>query len=120
MNPAGPKPSVTVNTMAGLWSDLFDFDQLKVRDDLSDNKREFSDRIRRSNKIEQLASVFSNRNRSFEELKLGYLCPSMSISDQTMKELSCSVVRILGEKKRVKEMPSKYPPTASVIPLSIK
>lgn len=119
MNPAGPKPSVTVNTMAGLWSDLFDFDQLKVRDDLSDNKREFSDRIRRSNKIEQLASVFSNRNRSFEELKLGYLCPSMSISDQTMKELSCSVVRILGEKKRVKEMPSKYPPTAS-FPMSVR
>lgn len=119
MNPAGPKPSVTINTMAGLWSDLFDFDQQKVRDDLSDNKREFSDRIRRSNKIEQLASVFSNRNRSFEELKLGYLCPSISITDPTMLELACSAVRILGEKKRVKEMPSKYPPTAS-FPMAVR
>lgn len=113
MNPAGPKPSVSVNTMAGLWSDLFDFKEQRIKSDLGDNKLEFSDRIRRSNKIEQLASIFSNKNRSFEELRLGYLCPSMPIADQTMKELACSTIRILGEKKRVKEIPSKYPATAS-------
>jgi len=119
MNPAGPKPSVSFSTMAGIWSDLFDFDNQKVKPDLSDNKREFSDRIRRSNKIEQLTSIFSNRNKSFEELKLGYLCPSVTINDTIFKELVCSVVRILGEKKKIKEFPSKYPPT-SRFPMAVR
>lgn len=109
MNPAGPKPSVSMSTTAGLWSDLFDFEKQKVKENLSDDKQNFYENIRSKNKTEQLASVFSNRKRSFEELKLGYICPSISISDPTMKELACSVVRILGEKKRVNGIPSKYP-----------
>lgn len=80
---------------------------------------EFSDRIRRFNKIEQLTSIFSNRNRSFEELKLGYLSPTRDITDPTIRELACSVIRILGEKKRIKELPSKYPPTES-FPMAVR
>lgn len=76
-------------------------------------------RIRRFNKIEQLTSIFSNRNRSFEELKLGYLSPTRDITDPTIRELACSVIRILGEKKRIKELPSKYPPTES-FPMAVR
>lgn len=111
MNPAGPKPTCFQNVMAGLWYDLFDFEKQATRLDLSQNQLEFSDRIRRFNKIEQLTSIFSNRNRSFEELKLGYFAPTREIGDPTMRELACSVIRILGEKKRIKEYPSKYPLT---------
>ena len=119
INPAGPKPTCFENRMAGVWYDLFDFKEQKVKSDLSQNQLEFSDRIRRNNKIEQLTSIFSNRNRSFEELKLGYLAPSKDIADITMKELVCSTIRILGEKKRIKELPSKYPRTAS-FPMAVR
>lgn len=113
INPAGPKPTCFENLMAGVWYDLFDFKELKTKPDLSQNQMEFSDRIRRNNKIEQLTSIFSNRNRSFEELKLGYLAPSKEIPDISLKELLCSIIRILGEKKRIKELPSKYPKSSS-------
>lgn len=113
MNPAGPKPTCFQNLMAGLWYDLFDFEKKTKKSNLSQNQSEFCDRIRRYNKIEQLTSIFSNRKRSFEELKLGYLAPTREITDPTMKELACSVIRILGEKKRIKELPSKYPLTDS-------
>lgn len=111
MNPAGPKPTCFQNLMGGLWYDLFDFEKKKNKSNLSQNQLEFSDRIRRFNKIEQLTSIFSNRNRSFEELKLGHLSPIREIADSTIRELACSVIRILGEKKRIKELPSKYPLT---------
>ena len=111
MNPAGPKPSASYTITAGLWSELFDFEKCQALDPslLTPYKIEFSDRIKRYNKIEQLTSIFSNRNRSFEELKLGYLIPSKPIDDVVFRELVCSVVRILGEKKRIKDFPSRYP-----------
>lgn len=109
MNPAGPKPSFSENPTAGIWSDLYDFDTLKFKDDQSDSKRNFNENIHWSNKIEQLGSIFSNKSGSFEELKLGYLAPTRDIEDPVMKELVCSVIRILGERKRIKGFPSKYP-----------
>lgn len=119
MNPAGPKPTCFQNVMAGLWYDLFDFEKKKTKPNLSQNQFEFCDRIRKYNKIEQLTSIFSNRNRSFEELKLGYIAPTREITEPTMKELVCSVIRILGEKKRIKELPSKYPLTDS-FPMAVR
>lgn len=119
MNPAGPKPTCFENLMAGVWYDLYDFKEQKAKPDLSQNQMEFSDRIRRNNKIEQLTSIFSNRNRSFEELKLGYLAPSKEIPDTFLNELICSTIRILGEKKRIKELPSKYPRTSS-FPMAVR
>ncbi len=113
MNPAGPKPSFSENTAAGIWSDLYDFTTLKMKSDPSDSKRNFNDDIHWSNKIEQLGSIFSNKSGSFEELKLGYLAPTRTIEDHIMRELVCSVIRILGEKKRIKGFPSKYPATDS-------
>lgn len=113
MNPAGPKPSVTENSVAGFWSELYDFTQLKVKPGLSDNKRQFEENIRLSNKTEQITSIFSNKKRSFEELKLGYLTPSKDIADPTWKEFACAAIRILGEKRRIKGIPSKYPATES-------
>lgn len=113
MNPAGPKPSFSEKPTAGVWSELYDFTTLKMKPDQSDSKRNFNDDIHFSNKIEQLGSIFSNKSGSFEELRLGYLAPTQNIQDPIMKELVCSVIRILGEKKRIKGFPSKYPATDS-------
>lgn len=119
MNPAGPKPSYSENPAAGIWSDLYDFESLKLKDNLSDSKRNFNDLIHWSNKIEQLGCIFSNKSGSFEELKLGYLAPTTTIDDPILRELVCSVIRILGEKKRIKGFPSKYPATDS-FPKSVR
>lgn len=119
MNPAGPKPSFTYNMNAGFWHELFDFVNYKVKEDLNETKLHFLDRILHSNKIEQLMSIFSNKNRSFEELKLGYLAPSTSIQNQQFRELICSIIRILGEKRKIKDIPSKYAPTDS-FPQSVR
>lgn len=119
MNPAGPKPTCFYNVMAGIWYDLFDFEKETTKSDLSQNQLDFYDRIRKNNKIEQLTCIFSNRKRSFEELKLGFLAPTRDIADATLKELACSTIRILGEKKRIKEIHSKYPQTDS-FPIAVK
>ena len=97
MNPAGPKPSVTESSIAGVWSELYDFIQLKVKPGLSDNKRQFEENIRSSNKTEQITSIFSNKKRSFEELKLGYLTPSKNISDPIWREMVCSTYWVKKE-----------------------
>ena len=108
INPAGPKPSAFVNINAGYWYDLFDFDTLKAKPDLGDYAYNFSDQIKRINRIEQLTSIFSNKKRSFEELRLGYLAPTTAIHDNQFYEYVCAVIRIMGEKKRIKGLPSKY------------
>lgn len=113
MNPAGPKPSVTESLVAGFWADIFNFQSLTIKPDISDNQKNFSENIRYANKTEQLASIFSNKKRSFEELKLGYLTPSNDITDPIWREFVCSVIRILGEKRKIKGFPSKYPATES-------
>ena len=119
MNPAGPKPSFSEKPAVGVWSDLYDFTTLKLKPDSGDNKRNFNEDIHWSNKIEQLGSIFSNKSGSFEELKLGYLAPTRTIEDSMMRELACSVIRILGEKKRIKGIPSKYPITDS-FPMAVR
>lgn len=113
MNPAGPKPSVTESSVAGVWSDLYDFIQLKAKPGLSANKKQFEENIRSSNKTEQITNIFSNKKRSFEELKLGYFTPSKEIANPIWQELTCSTIRILGEKRRIKGIISKYPVTES-------
>ena len=113
INPAGPKPSAFENINGGLWYNLFDFNRLKVKTDLSDSAVAFSDRILRLNRIEQLTSIFSNKKRSFEELRLGYLAPTTEISDMRFYEYVCTVIRIMGEKKRIKDLPRKYQITDS-------
>lgn len=113
INPAGPKPSVTGDNVAGFWFELYDFIQLKVKPGLSDNKKRFEEKIRTSNKTEQITSIFSNKKRSFEELKLGYLSPSKDIEDPIWKELACAAIRILGEKRKIKNILSRYPATES-------
>lgn len=118
MNPAGPKPSFS-ESPAGVWSDLYDFKTLKLKEDPDDRKRNFNEKIHWANKIEQLGSIFANKSGSFEELKLGYLAPTKVIEDPIMRELVCSTIRILGEKKRIKGFPSKYPATDS-FPKSVR
>ena len=63
--------------------------------------------------IYQITSIFSNKKRSFEELKLGYLSPSKDIEDPIWKELACAAIRILGEKRKIKNILSRYPATES-------
>jgi len=113
-NPAGPKPSVNHNQYANVtWSDIYDFKQFKEKEHLTDAEINFDQHIHESNRIEQLRSIFSNKKRSFEELKLGYLAPSASVQDHTFRELVCSAIRILGEKRRIRGIPSRYPYTDS-------
>lgn len=109
INPAGPKPSVTKNLNAGLWHDLFDFESGKVLDNLGDAKHNFLDIIRQSNRVEQLASIFANKNKSFEDLKLGYLKPSSNCGEKRKDEVMCSVIRILGARRKIMGLPTKYP-----------
>ncbi len=109
INPAGPKPSMNSNPHAGLWYELFDFDEKKARTDLGDAKSNFLDRIRNANRNEQLASMFANKNKSFEDLKLGCLKPTAAVSDSTFEDVLCSVIRILGSRRRIVGLPSKYP-----------
>ena len=113
INPAGPKPSAFYDCNGGYWYDLFDFGTLKRKAELSDNARTFSGEIVRWNKIEQLTSIFSNKKRSFEELRLGYLAPTTAISNRQFYEYACTVIRIMGEKKRIKDLPKKYHVTDS-------
>lgn len=108
INPAGPKPSAFYNINGGYWYDLFDFETLKRKTDLSSHAKDFSEEIVRHNKIEQLNSIFSNKKRSFEELRLGYLAPTAKISDKKFYEYVCTVIRIMGEKKRIKDLPRRY------------
>ncbi len=105
-NPAGPKPSCSLD---GHWYDLYDFATFLKKNDLSDTKENYEEKIRKQNKIEQLSSIFGNRKRSFEELKLGYFAPSSNIENKEWKELACIAIRILGEKKIIKGIASKYP-----------
>ena len=107
-NPAGPMPSVANDMNAGVWFDLFDFDNNKIKDGLVGAKNTFAQRIVRRNKTEQLISIFSNKNNSFEELKLGYLVPTALCPDVYFRELVSSVIRIMGEKRRIKDVSTKY------------
>lgn len=109
INPAGPKPSVTKNINAGSWDGLFDFKTGKAHATLGDAKTNFLDRIIHSNRIEQLASIFANKNKSFEDLKLGYLKPSAPCKDSAEEEVICSVIRILGSRRRIMGIPTKFP-----------
>lgn len=107
-NPAGPMPSVMHDINGGDWFDLFDFESNKIKTDLVGAKYTFGQKIIRRNKTEQLTSIFSNKNNSFEELKLGYLVPSAICPDPLFLEVVSSVIRILGEKKRIKDVATKY------------
>lgn len=107
-NPAGPMPSVANDINGGVWFDLFDFEDNKIKDDLVAAKNTFAQRIVRRNKTEQLTSIFSNKNNSFEELKLGYLVPTAVCPNDEFRELISSVIRILGEKRRIKDVSTKY------------
>ena len=108
INPAGPKPSTFYDLNGGYWYNLFDFNSLGSKEGISNNAQEFRKRIVRWNKIEQMASIFSNKNRSFEELRLGYLAPTTNIQDKQFYEYVCSVIRIMGEKKKIKDLPHRY------------
>lgn len=109
INPAGPKPSYSYSTNGGYWFDLFTYPEGKLRNDLLDGPHNFLERIINKHHIEQLESIFANKKRSFEELKLGYLAPSLKIENKDFFQLICSTIRILGEKKRIKGIDGKYP-----------
>ncbi len=112
-NPAGPKPSVSHDDNVGDWDKLFDFKKNTFKDDLGDCAADFATKIRGANRLEQLTSIFSNKKRSFEELRLGYLCPTARPKDEGFFELICSIIRIMGENKRIKNFLSQYPYTDS-------
>lgn len=109
-NPAGPKPSMSEDPLAGEWSHLFNFDQLVVKPDLSDAGREYYNKIRLANKHEQILSIFAHKKKSFESMKLGYVSYA-NPDDLEQRELQLinSIIRILGEKRRIKGFDYNYP-----------
>ena len=119
INPAGPKPSVTLNAAGNYWHELFDFNTGKAKTDMGDTRHRFLENIRLSNKNEQLASIFANKNKSFEDLRLGYLKPSAEVSSKSFEEVVCSVIRILGARRRIMGIPTKFPRT-DIFPLLAK
>lgn len=119
INPAGPKPSVSHSVNGGYWHELFDFTSHKQKEELSDSAVNFYERVRYANRIEQLTSIFASKKRSFEELKLGYLAPSINMPDDGFKQLICSIIRILGENRKIKGIDSRYPSRDS-FPRAIK
>lgn len=108
INPAGPKPSVSNNINGGSWDELFDFETGKAQDDLGDARTNFLDRIVHANRIEQLASIFANKNKSFEDLRLGFLKPTSACPNKSFEEVICSVIRIMGARHRISGIPSNY------------
>lgn len=108
INPAGPKPSVSNNLNGGSWDELFDFETGEDKNDLGDARTNFLDRIVHANRIEQLASIFANKNKSFEDLRLGYLRPTATCPDRSFEQVVCSVIRIMGARHRISGIPSNY------------
>ena len=62
INPAGPKPSVTGDNVAGSWFELYDFIQLKVKPGLSDNKNGLKKKFVHPIKQNKLQVFFLIRN----------------------------------------------------------
>ena len=112
INPAGPKPSATSSPVGGKWHELFNFETGKPLSDMGDGRRSFLNDLRLKNRNEQLASIFANKNKSFEDLRLGYLTPSVNCPDG-MEDIICSVIRILGARRKIMGLPTKYPRTNS-------
>lgn len=108
INPAGPKPSYSKIGGDIYWYDLFSFKTLQSKKDLQGNELVFCRNIIGQCRIEQLVSIFSNSKRSFEELRLGYLAPTVSIPDKMWYEYVCSAIRIMGETKRIKDIPKGH------------
>lgn len=111
MNPAGPKPTVSYNLYAGHWHELFDFTTGTPLEGLGDAKNSFLQQIHLAHRNEQLASIFANKNKSFEDLKLGYLRTSASTGDKEFDEVISSIIRIFGSRRRIDGLRQKYPIT---------
>lgn len=119
INPAGPKPSDSYDVNVGSWVDLFEFPTGDQKKYLLDREIEFCGRIKKACRTEQIISMFASRSLSFEELKLGYVSPTIRIQDDSYRQLICSIIRILGEKKRIKDAKRRFPSTDS-FPKSVK
>ena len=112
MNPAGPKPSLAQNSLLNTtpWWGLFDFGIGAAKGDLGDYDRAYLDKIRIANSQEQIISLFAHKKKSFESMKLGYAtCVGTENLPSQTKELLDSIIRILGEKRRVVGFESRYP-----------
>jgi len=112
MNPAGPRPSLAQNPLLNNtpWWSLFDFRVGTAKRDLGDYDQVYLNKIRKKNSEEQIISLFAHKKKSFETLKLGYAtCVGTEKLDSRMRELLDSIIRILGEKRRVAGFESRYP-----------
>ncbi|BCS86643.1 hypothetical protein prwr041_25360 [Prevotella herbatica] len=119
-NPAGPKPSLSTNLFSGAWWNLFDFKEYRKKDGLGDYAEEYYNKICLANRQELLISLFANKKKSFEAMKLGYIsCIQTNNMDNRLEQLINSTVRILGEKRRITGYDSKYP-TPKSFPMSVR
>jgi Lhr-like helicase len=112
VNPAGPKPSLSSRDGLGNWTELFDFEKNARRVGISnDEKRAFQNDIASISQQEQLLNLFAHKKRSFEALKLGYVTITDKPEDEAFNQLLNSVIRILGEYKRIRGVEHEYDPT---------
>lgn len=119
-NPAGPKPSVATDLLSGAWWNLFDFKDFCKKDDLGSYGEAYYDKIRLTNKHEQIISLFAHKKKSFEAMKLGYIsCVKTSNIESRLEQLINSTIRILGEKRRIKGYDTKYPNPKS-FPMAVR
>ena len=110
-NPAGPKPSMAADAVAGnRWSSLFDFSTFVHHQDMGDVDRDFYEKIKLANTREQTMSIFAHKKKSFESMKLGYVTyTDPSSVDSVESQMINSIIRILGEKMRIKGFEFNYP-----------
>ena len=111
INPAGPRPSFAKSNTIN-WYDLFDFCKYRSKDNLSDIETNYYNRISIRSLNELLFCVFAHKKRSFESMKLGYVSCE-GTDDSKFSEMVNSVIRILGENRRIIGFDSDYDFTES-------
>lgn len=107
INPAGPRPSLArFNEMD--WFCLYDFHNYQPISEMNNVQNRYYQNILLQSQNELLFCLFAHKKRSFEAMKLGYVSILSNIEGEHT-ELLNTIIRILGEKKRIKGFDSKYP-----------
>lgn len=116
VNPGGPSPKLA-RTEGGThsWDSIYDWtaDQVAPRDqsDLDDAQLSLEDKISTELRAGVEASIFVSGGRDFEALGMAYACidpsspvsRSSALSDQTLRDVINSSIRILGMRRMFKD-----------------
>lgn len=107
INPSGPKPSLNIWRETH-WKDLFDWSKENIyRLDRGSQSTFYKNLVSHCN-VEQLITIFSHKNRSFESLKLGYVTANIKSIDNISSQLIDVIIRLLGESWKIKGYETPY------------